>query len=124
MSVSDARSRSARSATTCSLSFLSIESPPRTSRARLPGVHEQRHFDSLEPPRQVLRPEGLPAVFGDGRVDENLRGRLLFLELRRDLTRLGGVDVDPGPHGARESDRADVAPLCGGRLGANDLLDD
>src|SRR5688572_5426504 len=122
MSVCDERRRSASSATTCSLSFLSIESPPSTSRARLPGGHEQRQFALSGRLGRSYAPKGCRLSWATG-CCRNLRRREGLLELGCDLPRLGRVDPHARPHGAGQRDRVDVATLrrCG--LRADDLLD-
>src|SRR5919106_513895 len=124
MSVSDARSRSASFATTCSLSFLSTSSPPSRLVPAFRAGTSRGERVCLEPPRQVLCPERLPAVSGDGRLTSFLGRGERLLELGRDLARQGRIDVDARPHRAGQRDRAEVTPLRGGGPRAHDLLDD
>ncbi len=69
----------------------SNESCPPSGRARAEA------FDSLGPPRQVLRPEGLPAVFGDGRVDETYVGACSSSSSDAISRVLAGSTWMPGP---------------------------
>src|SRR5919197_2965915 len=61
----------------------------------------------------------LPAVFGG--VVGGLRGG--WRSLLDDVAGAGRIDLDPGAHGRSDRDRAQVAPLCGGRLGPDQLVD-
>src|SRR5919108_4796746 len=132
MSVSDARRRSASSATTRSLSLFSTESPPRTI-APAEGGHEQRRF-SLGPPRLDFCPSRdgqlslatgyvyVTPLYGRGSAPALHGCGLGSLLLVRDPTRALGIDADPGAHRARQRDREDVASLRRGGLRADDLL--
>src|SRR3954447_18933294 len=66
----------------------------------------------------------LPVVFGDEPVVRSLGGCQLLLELGDDVARPRRVDVYAGAHRARQRDPLDVAALRGGRLRADDLVDD
>src|SRR5687767_2365881 len=125
MSVSDARSRSTSVVTTCSLSFLCTSSPPSHSCPpfRAGTSRGERKSVSSRLGRSYA-PKGRRLSLATGWLRKTLGLGERLLELGRDLTRPRRVDVDAGPHRARQRDRAQVAPLRRSRLGAHDLLYD
>src|SRR5215469_13803766 len=65
----------------------------------------------------------LPAVFGAGVFRCGLRRDFDLGELVDDSTRDARIDVDAGAHRGGDGDLLDVAPLRGGGLRPDDLLD-
>src|SRR6266508_1042323 len=94
------------------------------NQSRPPRAGTSRRF-SLGPPRLDFRPlRSCQLSLATGVSADSLRrGFGPFLLLGDALGSLG-IDVDAGPHRARQRDRADVAALRRGGLGADDLLDD
>src|SRR6266545_3802161 len=128
MSVSALRSRSVSSATSLSLSALCMSLPPGMTRARQSEPERRRTSDG--PPRLGFRLSAASCLrrtssrrLGGGYLHGGLRASG-FLQLFDDPSRAARVDVDSGPHRARERDGANVAALRGCGLRAHDLVEE
>src|SRR5919197_1109254 len=122
MSVSDERKRSTSSATTCSLSFLSIESLTSFG----PGKAGPKEMKALDSNRLgwASDPYGTASCLRRQRCCSELRRGLGALLLFRYAACALRVDGNARAHRARKRDRADVTAFRGGGLCPDDLLDD
>src|SRR5919198_142923 len=121
MSVSDERKRSTSSATTCSLSFLSIESLTSFG----PGKAGPKEMKALDSNRLgwASDPYGTASCLRRQRCCSELRRGLGALLLFRYAACALRVDGNARAHRARKRDRADVTAFRGGGLCPDDLLD-